>query len=51
MEPEAGLQDWRQVDEGWAQEHHPYWYEDIKAGKIPAQRTPPPSEGRPAAQV
>lgn len=40
-----------QVDEGWAQEHHPYWYEDIKAGKIPAQRTPPPSEGRPAAQV
>ena len=28
------------VDEGWAKEHHELWYEDIKAGKIPAQRTP-----------
>ena len=28
------------VDEGWAREHHALWYEDIKAGKIPAQRTP-----------
>jgi len=37
------------VDEGWAREHHALWYEDIKAGKIPAQRTPPPAEGRPAA--
>jgi formate dehydrogenase subunit gamma len=27
------------VDEAWAQEHHAYWYEDIKAGKIPAQRS------------
>ncbi len=25
--------------EGWAQEHHQLWYEDIKAGKIPAQRS------------
>ena len=28
------------VDEGWAEEHHAIWYEDIKNGKIPAQRTP-----------
>jgi len=27
------------VDEGWAQEHHALWYDDIKAGRIPAQRT------------
>ena len=38
------------VDEGWAREHHALWYEDIKAGKIPAQRTAP-AEGRPAAQA
>lgn len=24
------------VDEQWAREHHEYWYNDIKAGKIPA---------------
>lgn len=28
------------VDEAWAREHHELWYDDIKAGKIPAQRTP-----------
>jgi len=27
------------VDETWAKEHHEYWYDDIKAGKIPAQRS------------
>jgi len=27
------------VDEEWAREHHEYWYEDIRAGKIPAQRS------------
>ena len=27
------------VDEAWAQEHHELWYDDIKAGKIPAQRS------------
>ena len=27
------------VDEAWAQEHHEYWYDDVKAGKIPAQRS------------
>lgn len=29
------------VDEAWAREHHELWYNDIKAGKIPAQRTQP----------
>jgi formate dehydrogenase subunit gamma len=33
------------VDEAWAREHHAYWAEDIRAGKVPAQRsaqtTPP----------
>ena len=29
------------VDEGWAKEHHELWYDDIKAGKIPAQRSEP----------
>jgi formate dehydrogenase subunit gamma len=29
------------VDETWAKEHHRYWYDDIKAGKIPAQRSTP----------
>ena len=34
------------VDETWAREHHEFWYDDIKAGKIPAQRTQaaPPSQ-------
>jgi formate dehydrogenase subunit gamma len=27
------------VDESWAREHHGYWAEDIRAGKIPAQRS------------
>jgi formate dehydrogenase subunit gamma len=29
------------VDETWAKEHHEYWYDDVKAGKIPAQRSKP----------
>ncbi len=29
------------VDEAWAKEHHEYWYDDIRDGKIPAQRTRP----------
>ena len=32
------------VDEGWAREHHALWHEDIRSGKIPAQRTPAPAE-------
>lgn len=27
------------VDETWAKEHHELWYNDIKAGRIPAQRS------------
>ncbi|MBO9512905.1 MAG: formate dehydrogenase subunit gamma [Variovorax sp.] len=27
------------VDETWAKEHHRLWYDDIEAGKIPAQRS------------
>ena len=30
------------VDEAWAREHHRLWYEDIRDGKIPAQRSAPP---------
>lgn len=36
------------VDEAWAQEHHAQWLDDIKAGKIPAQRSQP---GAPAEPV
>jgi formate dehydrogenase subunit gamma len=31
------------VDEGWAREHHSLWYDDIKAGKIPVQRSRQPA--------
>lgn len=27
------------VDETWAREHHELWYDDIQAGRIPAQRS------------
>jgi len=34
------------VDEAWAGEHHELWLEDIRAGRVPAQRSarpaPPP---------
>ena len=40
------------VDEAWAREHHELWYDDIKAGKIPAQRTAGAEPAtRPAAQT
>jgi formate dehydrogenase subunit gamma len=29
------------VDEAWAREHHELWHDDIKSGKIPAQRSLP----------
>ena len=39
------------VDEGWAEEHHALWFDDIRTGKIPAQRTrPAKSPERPAPQ-
>jgi len=38
------------VDETWAKEHHELWYDDIKAGKIPAQRTAKAAAAAEAAQ-
>ncbi|WP_427999569.1 formate dehydrogenase subunit gamma [Acidovorax sp.] len=37
------------VDETWAREHHQLWYEDIKAGKIPSQRSS--SSAEPAGEA
>ncbi|MFM2052896.1 MAG: hypothetical protein RL456_933 [Pseudomonadota bacterium] len=44
------------VDEGWAKEHHELWHDDIKAGRIPAQRSarvattvPPSTQTSPSA--
>lgn len=31
------------VDDGWAREHHELWYDDVKAGKIPARRSDEPA--------
>jgi formate dehydrogenase subunit gamma len=41
------------VPDGWAREHHELWYEDVQAGKIPAQRSkePPPAIGAATPQV
>ena len=41
------------VDEAWARDHHTYWHDDIKAGKIPALRsqTPPPAMGTASTQA
>ena len=36
------------VDEAWAREHHQLWYDDVKAGKIPAQRSTPAEPAAPA---
>ena len=36
------------VDESWAKEHHEFWYDDVKAGKIPAQRSVPAAPSQPA---
>lgn len=38
------------VDETWAKEHHEYWYDEIKAGKIPAVRSKQATMPEPAAQ-
>lgn len=35
------------VDETWAREHHELWYDDVKSGKIPAQRSQPTVGGQP----
>ncbi|MBL8341861.1 MAG: formate dehydrogenase subunit gamma [Rubrivivax sp.] len=36
------------VDEAWAKEHHELWHDDIKAGRIPAQRS---ANGAPPADA
>jgi formate dehydrogenase subunit gamma len=36
------------VDETWAREHHEYWYNDIKSGRIPSDVEVVPTEPRPA---
>jgi formate dehydrogenase subunit gamma len=35
------------VDETWAREHHELWYDDVKSGKIPAQRSQSAAGGQP----
>jgi formate dehydrogenase subunit gamma len=34
------------VDETWAKEHHEHWYDDVKAGKIPTQRSESAAPGQ-----
>jgi formate dehydrogenase subunit gamma len=31
------------TDETWAKEHHQYWYEDVKSGKVAAKSGPAPA--------
>jgi formate dehydrogenase subunit gamma len=38
------------VDEAWAREHHELWLEDIRAGKIPVQRSVSPDPALKAAK-
>ena len=35
------------VDHAWAREHHELWYDDVMAGKIPAQRSNTGPDGAP----
>ena len=35
------------VGEAWAKEHHALWHDDIKTGKIAAQRSQPTASGAP----
>ena len=39
------------VDETWAKEHHELWYDDVKSGKIPAQRSQAPTPGGQPVQI
>jgi formate dehydrogenase subunit gamma len=39
------------VDETWAKEHHQYWYDDVKAGKIAAQRSQSSPPDQPPSQT
>jgi formate dehydrogenase subunit gamma len=35
------------VDETWARQHHELWYDDVRAGRIPAQRSEPAAPSQP----
>ena len=35
------------VDETWAKEHHEFWHDDVKTGKIPVQRSAPTAPSQP----
>ena len=39
------------VDEAWAKDHHQYWYDEVKAGRIPVQRSQPIPPAQPAVQA
>ena len=39
------------VSEEWAREHHALWHEDVKAGKIPAQRSGGKASAKPLPQT
>ena len=39
------------VNEGWAREHHALWLDDVKAGKIPVQRSTPAGGSRPVGDA
>lgn len=39
------------VDETWAKEHHTLWYEDVKSGKVPAQRSGADAADTPSSTV
>ena len=39
------------VSEGWAREHHSLWADDVRAGRIPAQRTASPEATAPAGRA
>jgi len=38
------------VDETWAREHHELWYDDVKSGKVPAQRSAAPAPSTPTGK-
>jgi formate dehydrogenase subunit gamma len=40
------------VDEAWAKEHHELWHDDVRAGRVPAQRSAAvvPGAGRTSPQ-
>ncbi|MDH4394022.1 MAG: formate dehydrogenase subunit gamma [Aquabacterium sp.] len=39
------------VNEGWAREHHALWLDDVKAGKIPVQRSTPAGAAPPVGDT